>query len=152
MKRVKYLLYILVLVVFSGCEVDSNCGSINVDYVTFSLLAVDDDGELLEQEIAFDSIVSPSSQVRFSLDSLVTGFALPLNPGADNTSFYFYYNDTADTIIFNYEKISTVDSPECGIIEEFRGLDTTRQTFDSLVIVNDTLKRTINEANIHLFF
>lgn len=148
---IKKSLVILLIAGIFACDVDSNCGSINVDYVTFRTVTLN--ANLEEQDVAviFDSIVSPQTDsIFFSQDTLNT-FQLPLSPVEDQTDFFFYSGTHGDTIRFTYEKANRVDSPECGIDLEFIGIDTAYQTFDSLVIVNDTLKRTINAPNIKLF-
>ena len=153
MKAVKFLITIFSLIVAMACEQDVNCGSINVDYVTFQLVTVNEDGNEVARKVIFDSIVSPQASVTFGPDSAIalSSFALPLSPAERRTDYYFYYENTVDSIGFSYDKISTVDSPECGIDEAFINLDTLYQTYDSLRIENDTLNRIINEANIKLY-
>lgn len=160
----KSIVLILFITIFA-CEVDSNCGSNNVDnnvdFVTFSTVTLDANLEERTRAVRFDSITSPQTDLFFILQDTVTisSFRLPLSPVENQTDFFFYYSiniddDTVsygDTISFTYEKRNRVDSPECGFLTEFVGLDTAFQTFDSLIIVNDTLKRTVNAPNIKLF-
>ncbi|WNB18177.1 DUF6452 family protein [Marivirga arenosa] len=143
---------ILIALIFSifACDVDSNCNTLNVDFVTFQTFTIKE-GEEEQVQVIFDSIVSPESDSTFFQSDTLSIFELPLNPGSNQTSFYFYYGPFVDSIEFNYETRNAVDSPECGIDLEFVGMDTTFQTFDSLVIVNDTLKRTVNAPNIKLY-
>ncbi|HET8859996.1 DUF6452 family protein [Marivirga sp.] len=141
---------ILFTLIFA-CDVDSNCGSVNVDYVTFRPVTLNANLEEIRREVIFDSIVSPQTDSIFFLQDTIGSFTLPLSPAENHTDFYFYYGERGDTIRFTYEKRNSVDSPECGINPEFIGLDTAFQTFDSLIIVNDTLKRTLNAPNIKLF-
>lgn len=147
----KKSLVVLVLSAIFACEVDSNCGSINVDYVTFKAVTLDANLKEKDVSVIFDSIVSPQTDsVFFLIDTLHT-FQLPLSPKENQTDFFFYYGPYVDSIRFTYEKRNRVDAPECGIDYEYIGLDTAYQTFDSLIVVNDTLKRTINAPNIKLF-
>ncbi|RUA31442.1 MAG: hypothetical protein DSY77_13075 [Bacteroidetes bacterium] len=158
---IKKSIVLLLFTIIFACDVDSNCGSINVDYVTFSTVTLNANLEERPKEVRFDSIFSPQTDSIFVLNDTVTisNFSLPLSPAENQTDFYFYYSvnnsgDTVsygDTIRFTYEKRNRIDSPECGIDMEFIGMDTAFQTFDSLVIVNDTLKRTVNAPNIKLF-
>ncbi|WKK77226.1 DUF6452 family protein [Marivirga salinae] len=158
---IKKSLVILLIAGIFACDVDSNCGSINVDYVTFGTVTLNANLEEAPKNVSFDSIISPQTDSIFRYkDSIsISSFRLPLSPVENQTDFFFYYsinnaNDTVkygDTIRFTYEKLNRVDSPECGVDFEFVGMDTAYQTFDSLVIVNDTLKRTINAPNIKLF-
>lgn len=146
----KSVVLLLITIIFA-CDVDSNCGSINVDYVTFRTVTLN--ANLEEQDVAviFDSIVSPQTDSIFFFQDTLNTFQLPLSPVEDQTDFFFYSGTRGDTIRFTYEKRNRVDSPECGIDMEFIGMDTAFQTFDSLIIVNDTLKRTVNASNIKLF-
>ncbi|MGM0581481.1 MAG: DUF6452 family protein [Bacteroidota bacterium] len=146
----KSLILLFITFIFA-CEVDSNCGSINVDYVTFSTVTLDANLEERNVAVAFDSIKSPQTDSIFFFQDTLSVFQLPLSPAENQTDFFFYYGPNVDTIRFTYEKRNRVDSPECGIDMEFIGMDTAFQTFDSLVIVNDTLKRNLNASNIKLF-
>lgn len=156
----KSVVFLLIAGIFA-CDVDSNCGSINVDYVTFRTVTLNANLEETTKEVRFDSIFSPQTDSVFAyLDSnFISNFRLPLSPVENKTDFFIYYSvdndgDTVsygDTIRFTYEKTNRVDSPECGVDLQFIGMDTAYQTFDSLVIVNDTLKRTLNAPNIKLF-
>ena len=156
-KILRYCLIGLFLSLIFACEVDSNCGSINVDYVTFDVVELNAEGREVEKTVLFDSIKSPQAIITIfqqpdTVDLLLSSFRLRLNPEGDTTDFYFYYDEQVDTIRFSHEKINRVDSPECGIDMEFIGLDTVLQTFDSLIIVNDTLRRRQDEtSNIKLF-
>lgn len=158
---IKKGLVILLIAGIFACEVDSNCGSVNVDYVTFSTVTLNANLEEITKNVRFDSVFSPQTDSIFAYQdsNFISSFRLPLSPVENQTEFFFYYSvniagDTVnygDTIRFTYEKRNRVDSPECGIDMEFVGMDTAYQTFDSLIIVNDTLKRTVNAPNIKLF-
>lgn len=156
-KILKYSLIGSFLMLVFACKVDSNCGSVNVDYVVFDLVNLNAEGVEQERSVVFDSIISPQAVITIfqqpdTSDLEVSSFPLPLNPVGDTTDFYFYYEGNSDTLRFSHEKINRVDSPECGIDMEFIGLDTVFQTFDSLIIVNDTLRRRQDNApNIKLF-
>jgi hypothetical protein len=151
----KSIVLILFITIFA-CEVDSNCGinnvDNNVDFVTFRTLTLNANSQEQNVGVIFDSIVSPQADDYFYLADTLSNFQLPLSPVENRTDFFFYYGTRTDTISFTYETRSRVDSPECGFLTEFVGLDTAFQTFDSLIIVNDTLKRTVNAPNIKLFF
>ena len=149
----KKAFFILCLASIFACDVDSNCGSVNVDFITFSTVTLNANLEERNVQVFFDSIVSPQTDSVFvELDTIGT-FSLPLSPVTNETDFFFYFTGSSrvDSIRFTYDKINRVDSPECGIDMEFVGIDTVFQSFDSMVIVNDTLKRTVNAPNIKLF-
>lgn len=148
---IKKGLVILLIAGIFACEVDSNCGSVNIDYVTFRTVSLNANLEEVNVGVIFDSIVSPQTDSIFFLQDTLSNFQLPLSPADNQTDFFFYYGNRSDSIQFTYEKRNRVDSPECGIDMEFVGMDTAYQTFDSLIIVNDTLKRTVNAPNIKLF-
>jgi len=148
---IKKILVILLLSGIFACDVDSNCGSINVDYVTFRPVTLNANLEEQNVNVIFDSIISPQTDSIFFYQDTLSNFQLPLSPVENQTDFFFYYGPNADTIRFTYETSNSVDSPECGVNLQYLGMDTAYQTFDSLVIVNDTLKRTINAPNIKLF-
>jgi len=152
MNFVKKLFFLVALGLILACEVDSNCGGTNVNYVTlssFQLTGVNREEEI--REVNYDSIKTDMSDSLLISDSLSSNFRLPLDPGKRSTTFYFYYDETADTIVFSYDKRNRVDSPECGVDFAFTDLDTVLQTFDSLIIVNDTLRRTIDAPNIKFY-
>lgn len=129
--------------------------------MTFSTVTLNANLEEVTKNVRFDSIFSPQTDSIFAYQdtSFISSFRLPLSPVENKTDFFFYYTVTnsgdtishGDTIRFTYEKRNSIDSPECGIDMEFIGMDTAFQTFDSLIIVNDTLKRTVNAPNIKLF-
>jgi hypothetical protein len=148
---IKKSIVLISIITILACEVDSNCGSINVDYVTFSTFSLDANSEEVGADVIFDSIISPQTDSIFFLQDTISNFQLPLSPVENQTDFYFYYGPFVDSIRFTYEKRNRVDSPECGFDLEYIGMDTAFQTFDSLIIVNDTLKRTVNAPNIKLF-
>lgn len=152
MKRIP--LYTIVLVFFISvwaCEVDSECGTVNVDFATFGYYEINDDGEAVLTGYYFDSVKIAEIDSAFYVQDTLTEFRLPLNVTADTTAYYFYKDGEVDTLIVSYEKINRIDSPECGIELIYSGLDTVRQTFDSLVVRNDTLNRLINGENIRFF-
>ncbi len=134
-----------------ACEVDSNCGSTAVNYITVSSATISGTNEEEERIITYDSIINQASNLLFLRDSATSFLVLPLDPGRSETTYQFYHDDTVDTIALKYDKRSRIDSPECGIDFEFVDLDTVFQTFDSLVIVNDTLRRTIDAPNIKFY-
>ncbi|SMG41964.1 hypothetical protein SAMN05661096_02845 [Marivirga sericea] len=146
----KSIVLILIVSIFA-CQVDSNCNTLNVDYVTFNTVSLNANAEEINVQVIFDSIVSPQTDSVFFLEDTLQNFQLPLSPVENQTDFFFYYGPFIDTIRFTYEKRNTVDSPECGIDMQYFGMDTAFQTFDSLIIVNDTLKSTLNAPNIKLF-
>ena len=146
----KSIIFILIISLFA-CQVDSNCGSINVDYISFETVSLNANREEIDVQVIFDSIVSPQTDSVFFFQDTLNAFQLPISPAENQTDFFFYYGPIVDTVRFTYEKRNRVDSPECGIDVEYLGMDTAFQTFDSLIIVNDTLKSTINAPNIKLF-
>lgn len=153
-QKLKFLIVGIILAGVFSCKVDSNCETNNVNYVTFHAMNLDANGEEQPLLVKFDSILSPQAEVAiYKPDSAigVSAFSLPLSPVENITDFYFYYEETVDSIRFTYEKRNSVDSPECGIDMEFVGLDTVYQSYDSMVIVNDTLRRTVNAPNIKFF-
>lgn len=151
MKKIRFgILTLLILAIFA-CDVDSNCASVNADYVTISTYKLNANLQERAYPVKYDSIKSPQTDVVFVAQDTLATIALPLSPAENRTDFYFYYEQKTDTLSFTYEKRATVDSPECGIDNEFIGLDTVFQSFDSLIIANDTLKRTINVSNIKIF-
>ncbi|MBK6266873.1 hypothetical protein JKA74_17650 [Marivirga sp. S37H4] len=150
----KFLTIGIILAGVFSCQVDSNCGSINVDYITFHLKSLNANGQEQNKTVKYDSIVSPQANMAlYKPDSVIAigAFSLPLSPAENVTDFYLYSANRVDSLRFTYEKINRVDSPECGIDMEFVGLDTVFHSYDSMIIVNDTLRRTVNAPNIKLF-
>jgi hypothetical protein len=152
---IKKTIVLIFSITVLACEVDSNCGinnvDDNVDYVTFRFVTLNANLEEENIGVIFDSIVSPQTDSVFFRNDTLSEFQLSLSPVENQTDFLFYYGPRVDSIRFQYFKRNRVDSPECGIDSEFLGLDTTFQSFDSLIIVNDTLKRSVNAPNIKLF-
>ncbi len=65
MKTIKYSILLLFFIAIAACEVDSNCGSVNVDYITFN-----SDAHLGEQP--FYSEVTELSNFTGSNGTLIT--------------------------------------------------------------------------------
>jgi uncharacterized protein DUF6452 len=74
-------------------------------------------------------------------DSTLNNLSLPLNPGAETTTFIFEQTTGTDTVGLSYTVVAKLISPECGLDASFDKLDTTFTSFNKLEI----LERIIHE-------
>ncbi len=88
--------------------------------------------------------------ISYLQDSLVTSFGLPLRPQTDTATYYFFYDDLADTLQLVYERnvLQTID----GIRLQMYDLRDSRSTFDSLKIICRKRNCTNNESTIEAYF
>jgi len=109
----------------------------------------------MTRKLRFDSVYALGNDSIFYKEINRSLYELPVNPFADTTAFIFAGGDPQDstridTVTISYNKIENIVSPLCGVEQRFFGLLVTFTTFDSLVLVKDSLLL-INEENIQIF-
>jgi hypothetical protein len=155
-QKIKLLLISIVFASYFACESDSNCGTNAADFVRFSIVTINEDGEEVASDSAYNFFFSTETvfdTVFFDIQNL----NVLLSPAHDTLQYIFVgldvdsLVDRIDTFSLAYRKISRVDSPDCPIDFSFTGLDIVSQTFDSTVIVNTTLTLQNNAPNIKFY-
>ena len=149
-----FLLSTLGLTIGASCEKDGDCGSIFISEVKVRFFF--DTGDLKIRKLAFDSVYAlGNDSIFYNKENNRALYELPVNPFADTTAFIFAGGDPQDstridTVTISYNKIENIVSPLCGVEQRFFDLLVTFTTFDSLVLVKDSLLL-INEENIQIF-
>jgi len=148
-----FLLFTLGLIVGASCEQDGDCASIFISDVKVRFFF--DTGDLMTRKLRFDSVYALGNDSIFYKEINRSLYELPVNPFADTTAFIFAGGDPQDstridTVTISYNKIENIVSPLCGVEQRFFDLLVTFTTFDSLVLVKDSLLL-INEENIQIF-
>lgn len=73
-------------------------------------------------EVKYDSIlVVGYSETLLVQEDTTAFFTLPLSPN-DSTTFVFMLGNTADSLTLSYQRSISVNSPDCGVLEEILGL------------------------------
>ncbi len=147
------LLFTLGLIVGVSCEKDGDCASIFISIVKVRFFF--DTGDLMTRKLRFDSVYALGNDSIFYKEINRSLYELPVNVFADTTAFIFAGGDPQDstridTVTISYNKIENIVSPLCGVEQRFFDLLVTFTTFDSLVVVEDSLLL-INEENIQIF-
>ena len=101
--------------------------------------------------IAFESRVTQSSTfeevLAVGLDSIFyddedteVTFELPLSNLSNNTFFTFEQSTgNFDTIQVGYFKRAVINGPDCGLYEEYQGINVPQYTFDSVYVLTDNI-------------
>lgn len=134
----------MALILAVSCEKDGDCASIS-DSVIKVLFLDSASGEPVQQ--SFDSIFILGLEDTILFEGM-TGvnqfFNLPVDPFADSVAYIFAQSDTIptvffDTMVFAYSIQQNIISPVCGVEQVFNELSVKTTTFDSVMIVNDSL-------------
>lgn len=141
---------LLFFLAMSACEDEASCVSNSTNMVDIRFYKIDTVSRQMADTVRYLSVMTEDGQVLY-MDTLVTSLRLPLNPGANKVSFLLA-QDTAvtDTLHLLYEREQRLISPECGVDQRFFNLDVGRQTFDSIHVSNDELKK-FNSPHIAIY-
>ncbi|MCZ6901201.1 MAG: DUF6452 family protein [Bacteroidetes bacterium] len=150
-----FLLFTLGLIIGASCEKDGDCSSIFIPEVKVRFFF--DTGDIKRRMLVFDSVYALGNDSIFfdQENNPMALYEVPINPFADTTTFIFAGGDPEDstridTITVSYNNLENIVSPLCGVEQRFFDLLVTFTTFDSLVLVKDSLLL-INEENIQIF-
>jgi hypothetical protein len=146
----KNIFLVLILSFFSliiACESETICTTNNVSVVRVSFLKI---GETRRNDTLYSvSIVAENDSLLY-LDDTITQVALPINPAANTSDFYFFREDRVDTLRIGYEIEQLFISDECGFDQRYSDLNVPYTSFDSVRIRKDFLERS-NEVNIEIY-
>ena len=82
-------------------------------------------------------------------------FVLPVNPGAEATSYVFSNETLSDTLTLTYTRRARVLSSKCDLEHRFLDLkahsDPRLTTFDSLIVEKNVLSNPTAEINVKIF-
>ena len=154
-QKIKFLLIAIIVTSYVACKSDSNCGNNSADFVRFSILTINEEGEEVDSSSAYNYFYSRQtvSDSAFNLQN----FAFLLSPAHDTVKYIFEginadsLVDRKDSIIMAYRKISRVDSPDCPVDFSYTDLEVVYHSFDSAVIVNRNLTLQNNAPNIKFY-
>ena len=149
MLRVAFVAFLALL--FSSCLSDPDCvitatSEVKIDFLKITPDSIRTD---VSDTVILDSIrVSGTDSVFYVADTL-SSVALPIHPGAYETTFYFYYPSDVDSIKFSYTHTTRVISPACGAFTYFQDLTLLLSTFSEVNITDDQLS-TSTETNVKI--
>ncbi|MEO1098304.1 MAG: DUF6452 family protein, partial [Bacteroidota bacterium] len=86
-----------------------------------------------------------SDSILVSETTIVGTIQLPLNANEASTAFVFETEFGRDTLVLSYKVSTRLISEDCGLEVLFTELESIRNDFDSIRIVNDILVEDINE-------
>ena len=132
--RTKYFLLNLFLIIAVSCGDQPTCVDKNSSTVKISF--IDSDGDA--KTITLLGLRAVNNEMGFPdyADTTVSSLSLPLNPGANMTTFLLDQEDKTDTLGLSYDVVSELISPECGLRAAYSKLDTTATSFTALEIVS----------------
>ena len=79
----------------------------------------------------------------------VTNLSLPLNPGAQVTTFILEQENVTDTLALAYLAEAILISPECGLDAAFSNLNIASTTYGNTRLVNSSIHETVT-VNIEI--
>ncbi|NQW27143.1 MAG: hypothetical protein HQ474_04460 [Flammeovirgaceae bacterium] len=101
--------------------------------------------------ISFDSVVLEGyGRLPYDQDTLVY-LALPLDMDASGALYHYYTDSIIYTLGLTYKKEGLIYELHCDASVRFYDLDTTNQTFDSLVIVGRELNLSNYPINFEIY-
>ncbi|MEM9858063.1 MAG: DUF6452 family protein [Bacteroidota bacterium] len=137
------LFLIVILCVVMACQDEADCISSTTDFVNLRFYKVEDNETATIEFFSLKPLASDSTLL--SDTTINSVIRLPLDLNATSTSFVFDTEFGRDTLILGYETSTRLISEECGIELLVFGLQSLRNDFDSIQVVNDILVEEINE-------
>lgn len=141
MKKRLIFLLILPLSGLMACLDDPDCNSKTTDFINVQFFDLETKSA---SEVMVNSLTALNSDSTFLQDTTVTSIRLPLEPNVGLTTFAFNSEFGLDTLSFTYSNKSRLVSEECGIEIIYINLDTIRNDFDSLAIVNGAPEKVLS--------
>lgn len=126
-----------------GCKDFKDC---RTDYT--SLVSID-----FQKTTNFDSIELLGGIVVIKPVVRNRVLLLPLNPGADSTTFHFYKSSSAtvDTLAIFYKRTPSLISPQCGVQQAYT-LDSLQTTFAKASITHASLRKSIPGPHVQISY
>lgn len=143
MSRNVSLFFFGFLAIFFSCQDEADCISVTTDFANLSFYKID----LNELDTVVVNGLQPvgSDSILLS-DTTITGtIQIPLNPNMNSSTFAFDTEYGLDTLILSYNVSTRLVAEDCGLEVLFSELDTLRNDFDSIRIVNNILVEEIDE-------
>lgn len=150
-EKVSGLLLMGFFLMLGSCEPSGECIGDFTPYMKTTFYRIDANGERAAWE---DSLVSVKELYtnQWISDTLIlpTTIGIPLNPLKDSAAFAFHFQNQDDTLYVKYTAVDKILSPDCGLQTYYNHLDTIHQSFDSLVIINQSV-RTTNDTELEIY-
>ena len=98
-------------------------------------------GKTVADTVSLEAITSDYSwNISFASDSLVTQVKIPLNDGADITTYNFEFTGKSNLLKLGYTRTENLLFDVCGNQQFISDLDTIMHDFDSIRITKDTIQ------------
>lgn len=143
------LISLLLFLAMAACEDEVSCVSDSTNVMSIRFYKIDTVSTQNADTVRILSLRTQEGKVLYA-DTLVTNLTVPLNPSADQVSFVLEQGSTTDTLQLLYQREQKLISPECGVEQRFFNLSTGKQTFDSVRVREDELKK-FNAPHITIY-
>lgn len=146
---------LLGLLLLASCETEGDCGndfstSFNIGFFTIVNIGTDS-AETVNDTIAFKSIyATTNSDSLFVENDTIFSLDLTIDPSSTETTYIFDSSEGVDTISIGYVQRPRLISELCDPILSISQFDTLNFTYDSLIILNTTLRKS-NGQTIQVF-
>lgn len=132
-----------------GCKDFEDCRTDYTSLIEVQFLPLDKNSNKI---LGFDSVVA-STNVMWGAAKQVKTLLLPLNPGADSTTFRFYKSNpnTVDTLTIFYKRATSLIAPQCGAQQEYT-LDSLQTTFAKDSIIHASLRKSTKEPDVQISY
>ena len=142
MRRGAVVLFCMFLT-FISCQDEADCISVTTDFANVRFYSIETEEF---DTVMFNSVQPVGSDSVLLADTTLNGvILLPLNPNVTTTSFAFDTEFGIDTLTLSYIVSTRIVSEDCGLEVLISGIETVRNDFDSIRIVNDVLNEDVNE-------
>ena len=138
-------LFILACIVaLAACQDEADCTSVTTNFANLQFYELES-GET-DTAVVVNSIKPiDSDSILVSETTIVGTIQLPLTANEASTAFVFETEFGRDTLVLSYKVSTRLISEDCGLEVLFTELESIRNDFDSIRIVNDILVEDINE-------
>ncbi|MBL7851724.1 MAG: hypothetical protein JNN04_12545 [Cyclobacteriaceae bacterium] len=142
----RFALPAFLAVIFSSCLSDPDCVITATNDVKISFLKVTPDSVRTEvrDTLILDSIRISGTDSVFYVADTVSSVVLPVNVGAYETTFFFYYESQQDSIKMSYTRNTRVISPACGAFNYFQDLSLLLSTFSEVKVTEAELSTSVS--------
>ena len=150
-KSLRYFLFLLIIL--SSCQTNQECDISTESLVKTNFYIMDADGEqaVMVQNISIYGIGREDSL--FYEHDTTSYVLLPLSPVSERLEFVFAIDTYKDTILFEYETKTYLESIACGFISNFSidSIKYTQNVIDTIVLIKKEV--TIeDEDHVKIFF
>lgn len=144
----------LTLIVGSmGCAPDEICFTDNDTTVKISFKTIiypDTDSAFIETDtLIFSRVTALETDSIFVETDTLSALVLPVNTGSDRTVFILDSDRGSDTLEFNYKRVQTLISVDCGPDQMIDNLEAGKSTFDSLNIISPVLLEETDNVEVY---